>query len=636
MINISLRSKILLVSMAAVIVTTVYLVTENTLSATQQLKKSLLQDSQHLAGAYGRSVSDWLQSREVILKSLATAIEKTPPEKASPYPAIAQAYRSGNFSLTYYGNENGQMFRQDPEMDKHRLNYDPRQKSWYKQAKAAGEPTIIGPLVSSTTKQLGVIVTYPVRDNDKQITGIIGANLTLEQLSTQIASLKIPGSGKAMLVSQDGNIIAYPDPKMVNHKATEVDDYFTYQNLTTLAQRDVLADENIAGTQRFVFGLKVPNTQWLLVFYMDKHQLMAPIYKSMIEQIIIAGILVIIFTLLLFFGFKLVFKDLERVSGALAEIAQGKGDLTSRISIKNENNEIGQLAVGFNQFVTHMHGVVTRLAQLADRLRSEALAINDSSIERAQRVSAQQQEIEQIAAAVTQMNSATAEIANNAETTAQAANHSVEMGQQGRQQVQQSRASTEHLAQQVENATGFIGELSAHAKGISTILETITNIAEQTNLLALNAAIEAARAGEHGRGFAVVADEVRALSLQTQKSAVEIKTMIDKLQTSTEQAVGVMNNSQKIAQTSVNDASTAAQSLQVIANSIEQISDMSSQIATAAEEQTSVTEEISRNSETIRVVATELANESENEAQQVSRLNDVADSIREEVGRFKI
>ncbi|MFM2483330.1 methyl-accepting chemotaxis protein [Celerinatantimonas sp. YJH-8] len=628
----SLRTKILAVSMAAVVITAVYLVFESTSSATRQLRTSLLSDVQHFAGAYGNSVGYWVKSRQEVLGSLASQLEDNP--EPSPYPFILQAYHSGQFSLTYFGNNDGQMFRQDPAIDKSRPNYDPRQKGWYKTAMAAAKPTIIGPIVSSTTHELGVILTHPVLRNGEPY-GVIGANLTLSQLSAQTASLNVPGSGSAMIVGPKDLVIAYSDKAAINKAATTISAQFTQANLSQIAQQNALAEESINGKVKFIYSQNIPNTNWLLVFIMDKSELMAPVYHVMTRQIITAGILLILFGLLLYFGFKVVFRDLQRVSNALSEIAQGKGDLTSRIHVKNQD-EIGRLANGFNQFVEHMHGVVSRLNEMSNQLKTEASAVAHSADNSSSRVHSQQQEIELIATAVTEMNSATQEIAGNAESTAHAANESVEMGRKGNDLVEKSRDSTSQLAEEVKNATTYISELEQHAQQINGILQTITEIAEQTNLLALNAAIEAARAGDHGRGFAVVADEVRTLSQRTHSSTEEIQKMIEMLQASTRHAVSVMERSGSIAQTSVDDANAAAQSLQEIAGSIEQISNMATQIATAAEEQTTVTEEISHNSESLRQVAGELADESQTGVDQANRLHQLAEQVSTEVNRFKI
>ncbi|MGL5628277.1 MAG: methyl-accepting chemotaxis protein, partial [Plesiomonas shigelloides] len=228
----------------------------------------------------------------------------------------------------------------------------------------------------------------------------------------------------------------------------------------------------------------------------------------------------------------------------------------------------------------------------------------------------------------------THEIAGNVDATSREAHNAVNLSDTGRQQVDQSQDSIRKLAQEVGMATDVIMELNQHADNISSIMLTIRAIAEQTNLLALNAAIEAARAGEQGRGFAVVADEVRMLSQRTHVSTEEIDTMIHNLQQATRRAVEIMAQSQTLAQTSVTDADSAAVSLNQIAEAINTISDMASQIASAAEEQNSVTQEITRNTESIKEASTDLAQEANDAARQAASLSELSLTLRQEVNRF--
>jgi len=237
---------------------------------------------------------------------------------------------------------------------------------------------------------------------------------------------------------------------------------------------------------------------------------------------------------------------------------------------------------------------------------------------------------------VTEMSSATQEIAGNAERTADSARDSVKLSNAGQQQVDKSQQSIETLAQEVSSAGNIIAELNKHAQQINSILSTISGISEQTNLLALNAAIEAARAGEHGRGFAVVADEVRMLSSRTHESTKEIEEMISALGEATERAVDSMNKGGELASQSVADAVEASDSLKQIAEAISAINDRATQIAAAAEEQASVTVEINRNTETIREVGDEMATESEAASNSAKRLLELSQRLNEDVLRFKI
>ncbi|ODC03469.1 hypothetical protein BFW38_07835 [Terasakiispira papahanaumokuakeensis] len=629
---ISLRTRILSVSVAAITLVTGYLVYESTSALTQQMQNSLLHNARNFAGAYGEEVGHWLSSRQRVVSALARHMEKYP--NAAPYPAVQQAYASGGFALTYFGNADGQMFRQDPAIDRSRPNYDPRTRGWYKNAISAGGPSVSLPYMSSTLKQLGVIVTDVVYRHGSPY-GAIGANLTLDQLSKQVATLDIPGSGLAMIVDKNNDIIAHPDADMVMKKASEIAPSLDNQRLTMLAADNRLLEEQIQGKTDFAYAQAIPDTQWTLVFLMDKAELMAPVYKVLTRQLIIAALMLIGFIGLLYALFKVLFKDLDSVSKALNEIAEGEGDLRTRIEVKRQD-EIGLLAQGFNKFVDHMHGVVTRLVQTSKDLAEEAQNMSAASSQRAERVTTQQNEIDMVASAVTEMASATQEIAGNAESTAAAASESVTLGNTGRQQVEQSRDSTRALANEVNKAGEGIAALDDHAQKISTILSTISDIAEQTNLLALNAAIEAARAGDQGRGFAVVADEVRMLSQRTHKATGEIQHMIEALQKRTSETVESMQSSYQRADTSVKDADKATENLTQIAESIRSISEMATQIATAAEEQTSVTQDISSNTENIRVVASELADEINAGVEQAGRLSQLAHDVKNEVSRFKI
>ncbi|PXF31686.1 chemotaxis protein [Pokkaliibacter plantistimulans] len=630
--NLSLRARLLGVSIVAVCVIVLALVWETNITMRQQMLDQLLKDAQHFAGAYGEGVGQWLHDRQQAMTSLKKQIEDHPQD--SPYAAILQTHNAAGFALTYYGNEQGQMFRQDPALDKNNASYDPRKRDWYQQALKENRAIVTAPYISATLKQLVVTLAEPVKASGAVI-GAVGANLTLEQLTKRTNALDVPGKGYAILVDRSDQIITHPHTDLQTKSAGELSPLFDSSHLPQLISDNRLFETSLDQRERFVYAQAIPQTNWALIFVMDKATLMAPIYDLLITQIGIAVVLLALFTLALIYLFKVLFRNLERVAVALEDIAEGEGDLTVRIQVSSKD-EIGRLAGGFNRFVERMQGIISRLHGTSVQLTGEADGVAGAAHNRSQRVQLQQDEIHMVATAVTEMAMATQEIAGNAERTASAAQDSVSLSHEGRVQVEKSQGSIRSLADEVEQATSTIAELNQHAQQISGILATISGIAEQTNLLALNAAIEAARAGEQGRGFAVVADEVRVLSQRTHASTAEIQTMIETLQQTTARAVTIMERGHRLARTSVGDADAAHQRLGQITEAISSIADMATQIASAAEEQTSVTNEINRNTEAIRGVASDMAEESEQAAAQARVLHQLARQVEQEVGRFRL
>ncbi|UMM03295.1 methyl-accepting chemotaxis protein [Vibrio campbellii] len=312
-----------------------------------------------------------------------------------------------------------------------------------------------------------------------------------------------------------------------------------------------------------------------------------------------------------------------------------QGDLTQRIKIERMD-EIGELATHVNQFLAQMQTMLKSIVENSEQLSEQANQANELSAMAAGRVEHQQNDVNQIATAIHEMSATAAEVASHAELTASASQNSASACMEGQNVIQKNREAIVELAEQVSDAASVISELEANTQSINQILSTIQGIAEQTNLLALNAAIEAARAGEQGRGFAVVADEVRVLSQRTHGSTEEIRTMIETLQNNTKLAVNSMQTSTSLADTSVDYAQQAHDSLTSITNSITEINDMAMQIASAAEEQRAVSEDISRNTQGIKDDADMIAEQSLKSSEGARQMYDTANTMRENISRFRV
>ncbi|MFQ2703557.1 methyl-accepting chemotaxis protein [Aeromonas caviae] len=628
--TLSLRGKLLAASLGVVLLMAALL----GIVAFHTLKSRTLDAIQSEAVNYGHAhsvaIGNWLADRKHAVDALAAVIARDPDTALVPH--LLQTRTSGGFGLTYFGSAQGEMTRHDPALNT--ANYDPRARPWYQNADKAGKLIVTPPYVSVTMQQMVVTLAEPVSHQGRVI-GVAGADLSLDALIDEVLAMKVQGEGYAMLLDRTGLIVGHPNKELALKQVAELDPGLTGATLDAWSRDGELHGANLNGREVLLSVQGVPGTDWLLAMVMYKEVLEAPLASLLWQLVGLTLVLLLVFGALLIAMFNYLFADLGRVSRALADIAHGEGDLTVQIATRSQD-EVGQLAQNFNQFVARLHGIVSRLRDVTVELAAQSRTQAAGAEARSQRVRQQQDEIVMVATAVTEMASATQEIAGNAEFAANTAGDAVRLAVAGQSQVGQSQRSITGLAGEVSDASQTIHELDGHAQQISGILATISGIAEQTNLLALNAAIEAARAGEQGRGFAVVADEVRVLSRRTHDSTAEIQQMIEALQQTTRKAVGGMETSRQLAGTSVEDAEAANLSLGRINEAIGAISDMATQIAAAAEEQTSVTGEISRNTENIRHVSQALAAQAGEEAAQAAQLKSLTERLEQEIGRFRL
>ncbi|MDD2342379.1 MAG: methyl-accepting chemotaxis protein [Tolumonas sp.] len=616
----SLKAKILLLVNLAILTIIILLSTTFYSSQKELLIQQSYQNLKSVGAEISRGISDWIIVRHDIIKGLSNNVDN--PEFVSH---LVQARTSGNFALAFYGDENGKMLDADPTID--RTGYDPRTRDWYKDTKAAGQATLSKPYISASMKKLVVAFSNPVAH------GVVSGVIDIDNIINNINGLNIQANGEAILLLKDGTVIAYKDKTRILKPASELAADLNTAFLEQSSRGDQFQEIQINGQEKLALTVPIPNTEWNILFSLDKATLMDPLYSQLIQQIIIALIIGGGFSLALSLLINYLFRPLKTVSGALQTIADGRGDLTQRIPLSAQD-EIGLLATNFNRFVGSLNELIAHIRTLASNIDGEA----DHGLKRSQssvrELSRQQQELTMVATAVTEMASATQEIASNAERTAAAAIQSAESSEAGKYLVNKTRESISYLADGVSEATDVIAQLDRHAQEINGILATIKGIAEQTNLLALNAAIEAARAGEQGRGFAVVADEVRVLSQRTAASTTEIQSTIETLQRTTQKAVGLMAKSQDMASHSVQDALDASAALEEITRAVSSISDMANQIATAAEEQSHVTNEITTNVTAIKDVADELADDAVNAQEDANKLQTHAVDLNSKVAHF--
>ncbi|MGR5501673.1 methyl-accepting chemotaxis protein [Vibrio sp. DNB22_10_4] len=487
-------------------------------------------------------------------------------------------------------------------------------------------------------------------DVDNQVIGFLGIDLQLTQLAKTVLdsdSSLFNGSGHVNIISLDESVIASDN--------TDVAVGSRYQSQVLSADQitDLMFGEQAetlwsADNQWLtVFSpVSIANQTWGVFFDMPRDSVLydAITLDSIISQQLSDGI---VFEVIVGAGFVLIgliiisvmssrlVKPIREVVTRLEDIASGEGDLTQRLDVKSQD-EIGQLAKQFNAFLAKLQTTIQQVAVTTEKISGTAESANQTAIATRESSEAQFREVDLVATASEEMTQTAALVVQNAEVAVEAASTANESASQGQEVAELSASEMVRLVEQMKVTVPVVEELAKNNANITEILAVIEGISEQTNLLALNAAIEAARAGEQGRGFAVVADEVRSLASRTQDSVGEIQQVIERVQKGTADVVAAMQESSNLADSTSNHVQQAVSALSRIFESISAINDMNSQIVRAAEEQQSVSSEVNQNVSNIRDLSAKIlenAGEAEKVGQEINTLSDTQQSL---MNQFKV
>ncbi|MBF6032591.1 methyl-accepting chemotaxis protein [Pseudomonas sp. P155] len=574
------------------------------------------------------NIQTWLSGRILLVENAAQNIAIN-PEPANVASLLEQRSLTSTFMATYLGDATGHFtIRPDTKMPD---GFDPRVRPWYKGAESSSTSTLTEPYIDAATGQLIISIATASKKAGQSV-GVVGGDLSLQSLVDTLAARDFDGMGYVFLVSADGKILVHPDKALVMKSLKEA-----YPQDTPRISSD-FSEVTVDGKTRIVTFAPIkglPSVNWYIGLSVDKDQAFAMLSQFRTSAVIATVIAVAIIIALLGMLIRILIQPLHVMTRAMEDIADGEGDLTKRLTIVN-NDEFGVLGTAFNRFVERIHGSIREVSSATGQVNEVALRVVAASNSSMYNSDQQASRTSSVAAAINQLGAAAQEIARNAAQASNQASDARGLAEDGQQVVDRSIKAMNQLSSMLSASSSNIESLNSKTVNIGQILEVITSISQQTNLLALNAAIEAARAGEAGRGFAVVADEVRNLAHRTQESAQQVQTMIEELQVGARESVSTMSDSQRHSQDSVEIANLAGERLNSVTQRIGEIDGMNQSVATATEEQTAVVESINVDITEINTLNQEGVENLQATLRACSDLEQQASRLKQLVGSFRI
>ncbi|WP_270827453.1 MULTISPECIES: methyl-accepting chemotaxis protein [Aeromonas] len=563
----------------------------------------------------------------------------------------------GRFS-TYWARVDGKI---EPEVQNESVLADESptaaggvENEWYRCSIRSKALCLLEPYLDDVGSQkvLMTSVTVPLLEQEKLL-GMVGVDISLTALQSLVKEMDqelYEGQGKVLLVSSQGRVagvdgfdvtLGSPLGQQYQALAGELQGWLGQGQVSSRWSPDgsllqTFVPVKMRGTeQKWGIYIELPRSVVLASALQLQDDLSGQASRSVMTQLLIGGLISAVALICIWLMAHQIVAPIRAVVARLKDIASGEGDLTQRIELRRDD-EIGELAKWFNSFLNKLQSTISQVIDTVAGTRASAEQAASVAERTSAGMQAQYQEVDLVATAFEELSATALQVAGNANSAVAAANQADTAAQEGKYVVADTQEAMRKLMAVISDAKPVVEHLSANSENINDILVVIQGIAEQTNLLALNAAIEAARAGEQGRGFAVVADEVRNLAGRTQNAIVEIQTLIGQLQSGTEAVVKAIMTGHSQADLTLTKVDLSVSVLEQIIHAVATIHQMNEQIARAAQEQSGVADEINRNVSNIRDVSHTIRAEAASSAENGRELSALADKQQQLVGQFKV
>jgi len=672
--NLSLRKKILLliggtITVLLIIASTFFvrhianLSRENIENEAQSYLQTEQLSMQSYFAMYGKMVSTFVNNPHLInffenWDTRDQALESAPGYNEVNQDFVRLSSNDENILSAFFASATtGEYFKENERTSHYNGQpYYAYKRGWWQEAMQVNK-LYVGPIsVDLTTGVASAVVQQPVYNAQLKLIGMGGVDLQLNKINDMVENIRFNGQGYGFLL--DGNQKVVHFSKATGHKLSITDEGANgkegldaleqqFTNTAGFKELNTQMRNNLEGSQMVTFKgeqfyvvyhrlqLEQPYIDWYVGLLIPTTMIEEPVNAAVTATTTAVITILIIILAMILWATHMISKPITTLTHIMRDIASGEGDLTQKIDI-NSQDEVGQLANHMNTFIDKLHAMMLDTAAQAEQLSNAAAQLRSVSEKTNSEIQQEKQQVDSVSAAVTEMATTVLEISRNAQHTNNAAEEVQAITAEGASRSTQAQTVMTELALHIGEASKVVAGLEQESNNIGALVDVINSIADQTNLLALNAAIEAARAGEHGRGFAVVADEVRSLASRTQESTDDIRNMISRLQQIAQQASVMMQQGQDQTEGSVLQTKEVLSSLHNIAQSVTKVQDQSHQIATSTEEQTVVAEDINTSLSAINNLVNSTADHAHTLADEARDLSDLAAALNKTVNQFKL